>query len=495
MSTSFEPVIGLEVHAQLLTRTKLFCGCSTAWGAPPNTQVCPVCLGLPGALPVPNRQAVEYALRAALALHCTVRPFSRFARKHYFYPDLAKGYQISQYELPLNERGSLTIETAAGTKKVGIVRIHLEEDAAKNLHGIGAGTDTLVDFNRAGIPLIEIVGAPDLRSAEEAEAYLKALRDVLMFVGVNDGNLEEGSFRCDANVSIRPRGQDTLGTRVELKNINSFRFVRRAIEYEIARQVALLSSGGTVVQETRTWSEVQGQTLSMRSKEEAHDYRYFADPDLPPLQVDAEWIERIRASLPEPLGERRERWKRELGLTDYDSRVLTGHPAIASFFEAAVDAACLAMPAKPRHVLGKKVANFVTTEVLRVTETKGLEANIPVAPDRLAQLLALVEDGTIHGKIAKDVFVEMVRTGRSATSIVQSKGLAQLTDRAAIEAAIRKVLADHPKELERYKSGKTTVKGFFVGQVMKATGGTANPALVHELLEKALGGEKAHSGS
>jgi aspartyl-tRNA(Asn)/glutamyl-tRNA(Gln) amidotransferase subunit B len=486
VSADFEPVIGLEVHAQLLTRTKLFCGCSTEWGAPPNTQVCAVCLGLPGALPVPNRQAIELAMRAALALGCTVRPLSRFARKNYFYPDLPKGYQISQFELPLSEHGALAIETAAGIKTVGIIRIHVEEDAAKNLHGVGAGTDTLVDFNRAGVPLIEIVGAPDLRSAEDAEAYLKALRDVLMFAGVNDGNLEEGSFRCDANVSIRPRGEETFGTRVELKNINSFRFVRRAIAYEIARQQALVSSGGAVVQETRTWSETQGRTLPLRSKEDAHDYRYFADPDLPPLQIEPAWIERVRASLPEPILARRERWQRELGLTAYDARVLGGHPAIAAFFEATVAAACAAMPGKARSELGKKVANFVTTEVLRVTETSGLTAKVPVPPEQVAELLALVEEGTINGKIAKEVFAEMVKTGRAATAIVHAGGLAQVTDAGAIEAVIRQVVAENPKELEKYQAGKTNVRDFFMGRVMKATRGKANPALVSTLLDRIL---------
>jgi aspartyl-tRNA(Asn)/glutamyl-tRNA(Gln) amidotransferase subunit B len=487
VSARFEPVIGLEVHAQLLTRTKMFCGCKTTWGAPPNTQVCAVCLGLPGALPVPNGAAIDLAMKAALALGCTVRAFSRFARKNYFYPDLAKGYQISQFELPLNENGFLEIETASGgKKKVGIIRIHVEEDAAKNLHGIGAGTDTLVDFNRAGVPLIETVGAPDLRSAEEAEAYLKALRDVFVFAGVNDGNLEEGSFRCDANVSVRPAGAKEYGTRVELKNINSFRFVRKAIEHEIARQEALVAGGGKVAQETRTWSDAQGKTLPLRSKEEAHDYRYFADPDLPPLVVDDARIARVRASLPEPVPARRERWQRELGLTPYDAAVLTGHPAIASFFEAAVGAAAKATGKKPSAEVGKKVANFVQGEVLRVTTTNGLSADVPVSAERLADLLALVENGTINLSIAKEVFAEMAKTGRSAKQIVETKGLAQVVDRGAIEAAIRKVVAESPKELEKYKSGKTNLKGFFVGQIMKATRGTANPALVNELLDKVL---------
>lgn len=486
MSTSYEPVIGLEVHAQLLTRTKMFCGCSTAWGAPPNTQVCPVCLGMPGALPVPNRHAIELAIRAALSTGCKVRTLSRFARKNYFYPDLAKGYQISQFDQPMNEHGALDIETASGGKKrVGITRIHLEEDAAKNLHGVGAGTDTLVDFNRAGVALIEIVGEPDLRSAEEAVAYLEALRDILMFAGVNDGNLEEGSFRCDANVSIRPVGQEKFGTRTELKNINSFRFVKKAIEHEIARQESLLSSGGKVVQETRTWSEAQNKTLSMRSKEEAHDYRYFADPDLPPLQVEQRWIDEVAASLGPSLVERRARWQSELGLTEYDARVLSGHPAVARYFERTVeDAAKLTQQSAT--AIGKKVANFVQSEVLRVATTSGLALSVPVSSLAVAELLALIEDGTINGKIAKDVFAEMTKTGKSAGSIVETKGLAQVTDTAAIEAAIRQVVGDHPSEVAKYRAGKTNMKGFFVGRIMKAMRGTANPAIVNEILDKVL---------
>jgi aspartyl-tRNA(Asn)/glutamyl-tRNA(Gln) amidotransferase subunit B len=486
MSTRYEPVIGLEVHAQLLTRTKMFCGCATAYGAPPNTQICPVCIGLPGALPVPNRKAIELAMRAALSLDCTVRPLSRFARKNYFYPDLAKGYQISQFELPLNEHGSLEIALEGGApKKIGIIRIHVEEDAAKNLHGIGATEGTLVDFNRAGVALIEIVGAPDLRSAEEATTYLESLRDVLMFAGVNDGNLEEGSFRCDANVSIRPVGEEKFGTRVELKNINSFRFVRHAIEHEIARQEALLSAGGKVTQETRTWSEQQGKTLPMRSKEEAHDYRYFSDPDLPPLAIAPEWLAEVERALPEPLPTRRARWQRELALTEYDARVLTGHPAKAAYFERTVELAARAT-SKPAKDVAKKVANFVQSELLRVASTDGLEMSVPVAEDRLAALLALIEDGTINGKIAKEVFAEMVKTGKSARQIIDQKGLAQVTDGSAIEEAIRKIVAQSPKEVEKFRAGKTSVKGFFVGQIMKATRGTANPGVVNELLDKVL---------
>jgi aspartyl-tRNA(Asn)/glutamyl-tRNA(Gln) amidotransferase subunit B len=487
---AFEPVIGLEVHAQLLTRTKMFCGCSTEYGAPPNTQVCEVCLGLPGALPVPNAKAIELAIRAALSLGCTVHKVSRFARKNYFYPDLSKGYQISQFDQPLNEGGYLDIETSAGKKRVGLTRIHVEEDAAKNLHGIGTGTDTLVDFNRAGTPLIEIVGEPDLRSSEEAEAYLKALRDVLMFAGVNDGNLEEGSFRCDANVSIRPVGQEKFGTRVELKNINSFRFVRKAIDFEVARQETLITGGGKVFMETRTWSDAQGKTLSMRSKEEAHDYRYFTDPDLPVLELSDAQIEDVRSALPESLPNRRARWQREWSLTDYDSRVLTGHPAIAAYFEEVV-AQTAKVTKKSAAELGKKAANFVLTEVLRVVTTNGLRGTFPVPEDRVAGLLGLIEDGTINGKIAKDVFADMVKTGKSAKQVVDAKGLAQVVDSSAIELEIRKVVDANPKEVDKWKAGKATVKGFFVGQIMKATRGTANPALVNELLDKVLAEKSA----
>lgn len=491
MSTNYEAVIGLEVHAQLLTRTKMFCSCATAWGAPPNTQVCPVCLGLPGALPVPNRKAIELAIRAALSTGCSVRTISRFARKNYFYPDLAKGYQISQFDEPMNERGSIDIEGAeGGLKNVGIIRIHLEEDAAKNLHGIGGAGNTLVDFNRAGVPLIEIVGAPDLRTADEAVRYLEALRDILMFAGVNDGNLEEGSFRCDANVSIRKVGQKEFGTRTELKNINSFRFVKKAIEYEIARQEALLSSGGVVVQETRTWSDAQGKTLSMRSKEEAHDYRYFTDPDLPPLEIEPVFIAEVKAKLATLPSERRKLWQETLGLTPYDARVLSSHPAIAQFFEDSVALTASATRQSPSSI-AKKVANFVQSEVLRVASTNGLELRSSVSAAQLAELLALIEDGTINGKIAKDVFADMSQTGRSARAIVEKKGLAQVTDTSAIEAAVRQVVNDNPKEVEKFRAGKASVKGFFVGQIMRATRGTANPAIVNELLDKILGATDA----
>lgn len=483
--TAYEPVIGLEVHAQMRSRTKLFCGCPTEYGAPPNEHTCPVCLALPGALPVPNQAAIELAIQAGLALECEVASRSVFARKNYFYPDLPKGYQISQFELPLNGCGHLDIEVDGETKRIGITRIHVEEDAAKNIHGAGSSAVTLVDFNRGGTPLIEIVSEPDLRSAVEAEAYLRKLRDILMFIGVNDGNLEEGSFRCDANVSIRPVGQDELGTRTELKNINSFRFVKKAIEHEIARQEGVLQSGGQIVQETRTWSEAQGKTISMRGKEEAHDYRYFPDPDLPPVVVEEARIEALREAMPELPYEKRARWRNELGLTEYDAGVLSAHPKVAHYFEEA--SALLAERAGVEaEAAGKKTANFVQAEVMRHVTTDGLEASFPVAASAVALLLAFVEDGTINGKIAKKVFSAMVETGKSAQTIIDEQGLAQVTDTAAIEAEVRRVIESNPAQVEQYKAGKQSLIGYFVGQVMKATKGAANPKAVNEILRKLL---------
>lgn len=463
---SFEAVIGLEVHAQLATRTKLFCRCSTAFGAPPNTQVCPVCLGLPGALPVPNEKAIELALVAARALGGDIRRRSVFARKSYFYPDLAKGYQISQFDLPVVVGGAVPMDDRVGT----LTRIHLEEDAAKNLHD-AAGV-TRVDFNRAGVPLIEIVGEPDLRSGEEAEAYLRSLREILLFIGVNDGNLEEGSFRCDANVSIRRAGEP-LGTRVELKNINSFRFVRKAIEFEIARQRALVEEGGVVVQETRTWNEDAGRTIAMRGKEEAHDYRYFPDPDLPPLVLSDALrarVDAIELRLPRAL---RSGWL-AMGLSEEDAHTLSQHPRFAELFEALV--------AELGESEAKRAANFLRAEVLKHATIGGMEATLPVDAASLAELLRLVIDQTINGKIAKQVFASMLDTGRSPKTIVDEDGLAQVTDTAAIEAVVKQVLADNAAQVEQYRGGKTAVLGYFVGQVMKATRGQANPQLVRELL-------------
>ena len=483
--TAYEPVIGLEVHAQMRSRTKLFCGCPTDYGAPPNEHTCPVCLALPGALPVPNEKAIELAVQAGLALECDVSSHSVFARKNYFYPDLPKGYQISQFELPLNGRGHLDIEVDGETKRIGITRIHVEEDAAKNIHGSGSSAVTIVDFNRGGTPLIEIVSEPDLRSADEAEAYLRKLRDILMFIGVNDGNLEEGSFRCDANVSIRPVGQEELGTRTELKNINSFRFVKKAIDHEIARQEGVLQSGGNIVQETRTWNEAQGKTISMRGKEEAHDYRYFPDPDLPPVVVEPARIEALRDALPELPAAKRARWQEQMGLTEYDAGVLSAHPEVARYFEEV--AQLLAQRAAVKLAsAGKKAANFVQAELLRHVITDGLDASFPVAAASVADLLSAVEDGTINGKIAKKVFVEMVETGKSPKAIIDEQGLAQVTDSGAIEEEVRRVIEANPSQVEQYKSGKANLIGYFVGQVMKATKGAAKPKAVNETLRRLL---------
>lgn len=484
---AYEAVIGLEVHAQVLTASKLFCGCATRFGAAPNTQVCPVCLGLPGTLPVPNGRVVELGIKAALALGCEIRSRSVFARKNYFYPDLPKGYQISQYELPISEHGRLEIEADGVRRSVGIQRLHLEEDAAKNLHGVGGGTRTLVDFNRGGVPLMEIVSAPDLRSSAEAEEYLKRLREILMAAGVNDGNLEEGSFRCDANVSIRPAGTSALGTRTELKNINSFRFVRKAIDYEVARQQALVSGGGAVVQETRLWSDAQGKTVSMRSKEDAMDYRYFPDPDLPPIEVSAAEIERIRGELPELPADKRARLMREFGLTAADAQVLTAHPALAQLAEQAAQALVRASGGKLELAkAGKRAANFIQAEVLRHVQLEGLQARIPVSADGLAHVLWLVESNEISGKIAKDVIAQMVETGKSPQQIVTEHGLSQVSDSQQLEDAVRAVVQGNPDHVAQYRAGKQALIGWFVGQVMKATSGRANPKLVNELLRKVL---------
>lgn len=485
MASAYETVIGLEVHAQLLTASKLFCGCSAEFGAPPNTHVCPVCLGLPGSLPQLNGRAVELAMRAALALGCTVRERSVFARKNYFYPDLAKNYQISQYELPLNERGQLVVEVEGQRREVGVTRIHLEEDAAKNLHGGSSSQATMVDYNRAGTPLMEIVSEPDLRSADEAEEYLKRLREILLFLGVNDGNLEEGSFRCDVNVSIRPHGQDKYGTRVELKNINSFRFVHKAIEYEVARQIGVVQSGGKIVQETRTWSEAQNKTLPMRSKEDAMDYRYFPDPDLPDLLVSEEQISAVRAALPELPAAKRARYVAELGVSAGDATVLTQHPDVAAYFEAVV-AELTRADGKQAASWGKRAANFLLSELLRHVKLDGAQAYIPLPSGHLAELLRLVESAAISGKQAKGVLSDMLATGKPAGKLVAEQGLAQVSDTAAIEAAARAVLEKHADNVRLYRAGKTNVLGFFVGQVMRAMQGAGNPKLVNDTLQKLL---------
>ena len=473
--TDYEVVIGLEVHAQLLTKTKLFCGCSTNFGQPPNTNVCPVCLGLPGSLPVINGEAVELAVKTALALGCAVHETSIFARKNYFYPDLPKGYQISQFEEPFSTKGHLDIEIDGKTKRVRITRAHMEEDAGKNLHGMG--TDSVVDLNRAGVPLVEIVGEPDLRSSAEAAAYLRTLRDLLVFTGVNDGNLEEGSFRCDANVSIRPRGSEKFGTRCELKNINSFRYVQRAIDAEVARQTAIVDAGGSIRQETRSFDPDTGQTATLRSKEDAHDYRYFPEPDLPPLVIDQALLAKAKASMPEAPSALRARWTTELGLSPATAVTLSAHPAYARFFETA------------RHGFkdATKAANFVANDVLRGAKTHGLSATFTVTPENVHELLSLLEAGQISGKQAKEVFSAMeADPAKSPALIVKEKGLKVVSDTGAIEGAIKKVVAGFPDQVASFKAGKKGVIGFLVGQVMKETGGSADPKLVNELLNKLI---------
>lgn len=472
----YEAVIGLEVHAQLLTKSKIFCGCPTTFGAPPNTQTCPVCLGMPGVLPVLNKKAVEFALKMALATDCEIAPESVFARKNYFYPDLPKGYQISQYELPLAEHGHLDIAVNGHKKRIGIRRIHLEEDAGKLIHSESRPV-SFVDFNRTGVPLIEIVSEPDIRTPEQAVEYLKGLRNILLYLEICDGNMEEGSLRCDANVSLRPVGSREYGVKTELKNMNSFRFVRQALEYEIRRQRALLSEGREIVQETRLWDASKGQTFSMRGKEEAHDYRYFPDPDLVPLKVDAAWLEEIRRSLPELPAARAARFVRDLGLPEYDAEVLTGDKALADYFEA-----CLKEFPQP-----KKVANWIMSELMREVkkEEAGLAA-VQVTPENLGRLLALVDRGDISGKIAKTVFDEMIATGKGPDTVIKEKGLAQISDTGALEAQVREIIAAHPKEAADYRAGKTKVLGFFVGQLMKKTKGQANPQLANEIFQRLL---------
>ncbi len=473
----YEAVIGLEVHAQLRTRSKLFCSCSTAFGAAPNTNVCEVCSGMPGVLPVPNARAVEYAARMGMAVNCTVNPVSVFARKNYFYPDLPKGYQISQFETPICEHGHLDITVNGQTRRIGITRIHMEDDAGKNIHSAGDNA-SYVDLNRSGVPLIEIVSEPDMRSAEEAVAYLKALHAIVVYLGVCDGNMEEGSFRCDANVSIRPKGQQEFGTRAELKNLNSFRNVQRAIEYEIARQQDVLEDGDAVVQETRLYDAVKNVTVSMRGKEEAHDYRYFPDPDLMPVRIAEDDLARWRSDLPELPQARRARLMEQHGLSEQDAEVLTADRALADFFEAAT-AAC----GQP-----KKVANLMQGALLRELNQRAVTVDaIAMRPEALGELVRIVEAGLISAKIANDIFGELLESGAMPESFVKERGLVQISDTSAIETAVDEAIAENPAEVEAYKGGKTKLISFFMGQIMRKTKGKANPALVTELLQKKLG--------
>ncbi len=472
----FEPVIGLEVHAQLKTRTKIFCSCSTAFGAPPNTHVCPVCLGMPGVLPVLNKKVVEFAVRMAIATHCKVAGESRWARKNYFYPDLPKGYQISQYELPIAEHGYIDIEENGRPQRIGITRIHMEEDAGKLSHDPDR-TCSMVDFNRTGVPLIEIVSDPDIRSPEAAGAYLRKLRAILRYLEICDGNMEEGSFRCDANVSIRPKGQSTFGTRTEIKNLNSFKHVEKALFYEIERQKEILMDGGKITQETRLWDPDKNRTDSMRSKEEAHDYRYFPDPDLLPLVISDSWITEITKALPELPDEKKARFESEYGLPAYDANLLTSAKELADYFEDCVryfpDA--------------KQVSNWIMGSLLGLLNARGKDIDAsPISAQNLAELLALIKEDVISGKIAKTVFDEMAETGKAPRTIVEEKGLVQVSDVSAIAGVIDEVIAENPAQVEQYRQGKTKVMGYFVGQVMQKTRGKANPKIVNRVLKEKL---------
>jgi len=480
-TNGMEPVIGLEVHAELLTRSKIFCACSATFGGEPNTNVCPVCLGMPGLLPVLNRRVIEFAIRLGLATSCAIAPLSRFARKNYFYPDLVKGYQISMYELPLCTGGHLDVLVDGLGRRIGLTRIHMEEDTGKNIHEANAET-SLVDFNRSGVPLLEIVSEPDMRTVAEAGAYLRTLRSILQYLEICDGNMEEGSFRCDANVSVRPAGTTTLGTKVEVKNMNSFRSVENAIAYEIERQAAALAHGEPLRQETRLWDAEREETRPMRSKEFAHDYRYFPEPDLLPLVVDRTWVDEVRATLPELPAPRRERFVRDYQLSTYDADVLTQRKDIADYFEAGIAAG--AVP--------KEMANWVTTELLRIVHEEKLDDALvirdwPLTPTQLARLAALVHAGTINRNTAKALIPRLRGTTRDPQELVAAEGLAQVSDRGALEAAVADVVARHPAQVAEFRGGKERVLGFLVGQVMKATGGKANPQVVQELMRAALG--------
>ena len=477
----YEAVIGLEVHAQLRTASKIFCGCSTKFGAAPNHHTCPVCMGMPGVLPVLNRRVVEFAIRTALATHCEIAPVSRWARKNYFYPDLPKGYQISMYEMPLAQHGYIDIRANGASKRVGLTRIHMEEDAGKNIHDVH-GDASLVDLNRTGVPLLEIVSEPDIRTPEEAGAYLRELRAILQYIEVCDGNMEEGSLRCDANVSIRPQGSPLLGTKVEIKNLNSFRAVERAIHHEIERQQRIIRMGEQIVQETRLWDAEREVTRSMRSKESAHDYRYFPDPDLLPLVVEQAWIDASKATLPELPTERRERLQRDYQLPAYDAELLTARKDVADYYEAAVRA----YPTHP-----KAISNWVMDGVLRELKDQQVDTNLridtwPCPPEYLGELVRLIDEGTISGKIAKTVFDEMRHSKQPPQAIVTAHGLTQVSDEGALAAQIEQVIAASPDKVAEYRAGRDKLLQFFVGQVMRATQGKANPQLLSDLLKQKL---------
>ncbi|MHB1418517.1 MAG: Asp-tRNA(Asn)/Glu-tRNA(Gln) amidotransferase subunit GatB [Bacillota bacterium] len=473
----YEVVIGLEVHAELKTRSKIFCGCSTDFGGEPNTHVCPVCLGLPGVLPVLNGTVVEYAIKAALALNCEIASFSKFDRKNYYYPDLPKNYQTSQYDLPIAAFGHLDIEVDGERKRIGITRVHMEEDAGKLVHQgdrIAQAEYSLVDYNRTGVPLIEIVSEPDLRSPLEARVYLEQMKAILQYTEVSDCKMEEGSLRCDANVSVRPMGARQLGTKAELKNMNSFRALQRALDYEIERQIELIEDGGRVIQETRSWDEAQGVTVSLRSKEEAQDYRYLPEPDLVPIIIDRDWVERVRATLPELPEARKERLVETYGLPAYDAQVITASKALADFFDQ-----CAKL-----YNDAKTISNWIMGELLRLLNAHNIEiGECPIRPEGLAKLLTLVDRGTVSGKMAKTVFEEMFGTGKDPEEIVQEQGLIQISDESALGAIIDKILAENPKSIEDYRNGKDKAVGFLVGQVMKETKGKANPGMVNQMLK------------
>ncbi|SEM43843.1 aspartyl/glutamyl-tRNA(Asn/Gln) amidotransferase subunit B [Paenibacillus sp. cl141a] len=479
MSTSkYETVIGLEVHVELHTHSKIFCGCSTAFGAPPNTHTCPICLGHPGVLPVLNRQAVEYAIKAAMALNCTIGDVSKFDRKNYFYPDSPKAYQISQYDQPIGENGWIDIEVDGKTKRIGITRLHLEEDAGKLTH-VDGGYASLVDFNRVGTPLVEIVSEPEISTPEEAKAYLEKMRAIMQYCDVSDVKMEEGSLRCDANISLRPWGQKEFGTKAELKNMNSFRGVQRGLEYEQFRQAEILDEGGVIVQETRRWDEAQAKTFSMRGKEQAHDYRYFPDPDLVSVHISEEWKEAVRATIPELPDARKARYASEYGLPDYDAAVITSSKLLADFFEDSLNYTKDA----------KSVSNWIMGDLLGYLNSNSLElSEVKITGQGLGEMIGLIEKGTISSKIAKTVFKEMLESGKLPAQIVEEKGLVQISDEGAIKGIVEQVVANNPQSVEDYKAGKQKAIGFLVGQVMKESKGKANPALANKLLVEVLNG-------